>query len=69
LAELDRTEPGPGYTCFGGPRIPRADLLGLGGWSPGAPPTQMPEGVGMLVPAGATVVMQVHYHNCCTGRD
>lgn len=62
-AELNRAEPGPGYTCFGGPKIPRRDLLGLGGWAPGAPPVQMPEGVGMLVPAGATVVMQVHYHN------
>lgn len=62
-AELDRQEPGPGYTCFGGPGIPHSDLLGLGGWAPGAPPTQMPDGVAMLLPAGATVVMQVHYHN------
>ncbi|MFL6653960.1 MAG: ascorbate-dependent monooxygenase [Sulfurifustis sp.] len=62
-AELDRAEPGAGYTCFGGPGIPRRDLLSLGGWAPGAPPMQMPDGVGMLVPAGATVVVQVHYHN------
>lgn len=68
-AELDRKEPGAGYTCFGGPGIPRYNLLGLGGWAPGAPPMRMPDRVGMLVPAGATVVMQVHYHNCCTGRD
>ena len=67
--ERDRAEPGPGYTCFGGPGIPYFDLLSLGGWAPGAPPMQMPAGVGMLVPAGATIVMQVHYHNCCTGRD
>jgi len=67
--EHDRAQPGPGYTCFGGPEIPYYDLLGLGGWAPGAPPTSLPEGVGMLLPAGATIVLQVHYHNCCTGRD
>ncbi len=58
---LDRAEPGAGYTCFGGPGfIPRG---GLGGWAPGSPPTVMRDGVGMLLPAGARVVMQVHYHN------
>jgi len=58
---LDRAEPGPGYTCFGGPGFVARG--GLGGWAPGAPPTAMPDGVGMLLPAGATVVVQVHYHN------
>ncbi len=58
---LDRAEPGPGYTCFGGPGF-RAHGS-LGGWAPGAPPTAMPDGVGMLLPAGASVVVQVHYHN------
>lgn len=60
-AALDRAEPGPGYTCFGGPGFsPRG---GLGGWAPGARPTVMPEGQGMLLPAGTAVVVQVHYHN------
>jgi mono/diheme cytochrome c family protein len=60
-AALDDAEPGPGYTCFGGPGfVPRG---GLGGWAPGAGPHVMPEGVGMLVPAGARVVVQVHYHH------
>jgi mono/diheme cytochrome c family protein len=58
---LDRAEPGPGYTCFGGPGFVARG--GLGGWAPGAPPTAMPDGVGMLLPAGARLVMQVHYHN------
>jgi mono/diheme cytochrome c family protein len=58
---LDDAEPGPGYTCFGGPGFgPRG---GLGGWAPGARPTAMPDGVGMLLPAGARLVIQVHYHN------
>jgi mono/diheme cytochrome c family protein len=58
---LDRAEPGPGYTCFGGPGFVARG--GLGGWAPGAPPTAMPDGVGMLLPAGARLVLQVHYHN------
>jgi mono/diheme cytochrome c family protein len=60
-AALARAEPGPGYTCFGGPGfLPRG---GLSGWAPGARPATMPEGVGMLLPARAAVVLQVHYHN------
>lgn len=58
---LDRADPGPGYTCFGGAGF--APAGGIGGWAPGAPPTDTPPGVGMLLPAGARVVMQVHYHN------
>lgn len=60
-AALDEAEPGPGYTCFGGPGFVAAG--GLGGWAPGAPPVAMPDGVGMLLPRGARVVLQVHYHN------
>lgn len=59
--KLDRAEPGLGYTCFGGPGfVPQG---GLGGWAPGAPPAVMPARVGMLLPAGARAVIQVHYHN------
>jgi mono/diheme cytochrome c family protein len=58
--DLDRAEPGLGYTCFGGPGF--ASSGGLGGWAPGARPIVMPEGVGIRLPAGARVVVQVHYH-------
>jgi mono/diheme cytochrome c family protein len=60
-AALDDAEPGPGYTCFGGPGF--LPTGGLGGWAPGAGPHVMPQGVGMLLPAGARVVVQVHYHH------
>ena len=58
---LDEQEPGPGYTCFGGPRI---DLVSgtLGGWAPGSRPLEMPQDVAFEVPANARIVMQVHYH-------
>ena len=58
---LDRSDPGPGYSCFGGPGF--APAGGLGGWAPGIHPRVMPDGVGWLLPAGARVVLQMHYHN------
>jgi mono/diheme cytochrome c family protein len=58
---LDQADPGLGYTCFGGPGF--AATGGIGGWAPGSPPQANPDGVGVLLPAGARVVMQVHYHN------
>jgi hypothetical protein len=73
---LDDAEDGPGYVCFGGPGLPgfgefdedEIDLSGgvaglvLGGWAPGNRPHLLPEGHGVRIPDGATVVMQVHYH-------
>lgn len=35
----------------------------LGGWTPGSRPWVMPEGVGIRLPPGARVVVQMHYHN------
>jgi hypothetical protein len=58
---LDRGDPGPGYGCFGGPGFPPAG--GLSGWAPGSPPRVTADGVGMLLPKGATVVLQMHYNN------
>jgi mono/diheme cytochrome c family protein len=59
--ELDQAEPGPGYTCFGGPRFDSSS--GLGGWAPGYAPIEIPPGVAWGIPPGAKLVMQVHYHN------
>jgi hypothetical protein len=57
---LDEKEPGPGYTCFGGPGF---DLPGtLGGWAPGQRPLELPEGTAFELPPGARIVLQVHYH-------
>src|SRR5713101_101351 len=51
----------PGYPCFGGPGFRIHGYLG--GWAPGARPWILPEGVAMLLPKGARVVFQLHYHN------
>ena len=58
---LDRADPGPGYTCFGGPGFTPAG--GLAGWAPGIQPRVMADGVGLLLPKGANVVLQMHYNN------
>ncbi|MCX4240894.1 hypothetical protein [Paraliomyxa miuraensis] len=54
----DLAGPDGSFECDGG------DLQGqlIGAWAPGALPARPPEGSGMLVPAGARLVMNVHYH-------
>ena len=56
----DLADPGPGYTCFGGPGDPIHG--GLGGWAPGNQPTFLPDGIGRSLPKGSDVIVQVHYH-------
>lgn len=58
--KLDADDPKPGYKVFGGFSIVPSG--GLGGWAPGKRPQRMPEGVGRYLPAGADVLLQVHYH-------
>jgi hypothetical protein len=58
--ERDLAEPGPGYSCFGGPGEPiNGDL---GGWAPGNRPSQLPEGIGRFLPKNGDIIIQVHYH-------
>lgn len=58
--KLDEADPGPGYTCFGGPGVTISGTLG--GWAPGARPLQMPKDVAFELPANSRIVVQVHYH-------
>jgi uncharacterized protein (TIGR03437 family) len=70
---LDERDPGPGYSCFGGPgfsiSLSTSEILAgkaimLGGWAPGSRGYFAPEGVGIKMAGAATdrVVLQVHYH-------
>ena len=59
---LDDAEPGPGYTCFGGPGPTNGTARWVGGWVPGQVPFHAPSGVGQQLDPGTTLVMQVHYH-------
>ena len=70
--KLDDADPGPGYSCFGGPGFSvNAVAPSLGGWAPGNQPRFLPDGLGMSLPKGAAVVMQVHYsaHNGIGASD
>jgi copper type II ascorbate-dependent monooxygenase-like protein len=58
-AQLDAADPGIGYTCFGGPG---GGSTNVGGWVPGSVPQRTPAGSALIVPAGARIVMQVHYN-------
>ena len=58
--ELDAKDPGPGYTSFGGPGFTPNGALG--GWAPGNEAYPTAPGVGWLLPKGASIILQVHYH-------
>lgn len=57
---LDEADPGPGYKVFGGFGLVPSG--GLSGWAPGKRPQTLPDGIGRYLPAGADVLLQVHYH-------
>jgi hypothetical protein len=59
--ELDDGEPGPGYTCFGGPGTGGAFGV-LAAWAPGTSVTRYPEGTGIRVRARSKAVLQIHYN-------
>ena len=57
--QLDSSSPGPGYPEFGGDGSNSAQILGI--WTPGSSPYFTPSGMGILVPAGSRIILQVHY--------
>jgi hypothetical protein len=57
---LDDQDPGPGYTCFGGPGFQTTGTLG--GWAPGVRAAFLNDGIAWALPKDARVVAQVHYH-------
>jgi hypothetical protein len=72
---LDRQERGPGWSCFGGTGISLGgggarvleDAPWIAAWAPGFGGDRVPSGVGIPLPAGSRIVMQVHY-NLLNGR-
>jgi Copper type II ascorbate-dependent monooxygenase, C-terminal domain len=72
---LNEASSGKGWTCFGGPGLSEThpsgdsatgDRLGappwIAAWVPGHANNDLPQGTGVLVHAGAAIVMQVHYN-------
>ncbi|MFT6395486.1 MAG: hypothetical protein ACJAYU_000228 [Bradymonadia bacterium] len=64
MESLEAQEEGPGYTCYGGSRVGQDQMIAA--WVPGANPEQFPDGMAMRIPAGARLVMQVHYNTSQT---
>ncbi len=60
--ELDAKDPGPGYTSIGGfgDGVPLKGFLPI--WTPGSRARYTPEGSGYVLPAGADLLIQIHYH-------
>lgn len=67
-AQLEAADPSPqpGYTSFGGTGSNDSKLIG--GWVPGQGHKVYPNGMGVRLPAGASVVMQVHYPATSNGQ-
>jgi hypothetical protein len=62
---MDRASGGKGWTCFGGPGVGDDDNdhgRWLGVWVPGKTNDAFPTGTGMSFPAGAAIVVQIHYN-------
>lgn len=63
--EKNQATKAKGWTCFGGPEVGDSRAMGgswLGAWVPGAGDGRLPEGLGVELPKGSLVVMQVHYN-------
>jgi len=58
--KLDGKDGKPGYASFGGAGVPVTGILGV--WAPGLQPISAPQGTGIMLPKGADIILQVHYH-------
>jgi len=55
----DSADPGPGFTNFGGTGSYSSKLIGA--WVPGAGADSLPPDMGIELPQGARIIIQVHY--------
>lgn len=61
----DAKTPEPGYQTFGSVGVPVTGVVGV--WAPGMTPRFFPENIGMPLPKGADLLLQLHYHP--SGRE
>ena len=57
---LKAEDSGPGYSCFGGPRVSSPEMLA--GWVPGDRPQPYEPGHGVRLSEDSLVVVQMHYN-------
>lgn len=68
IRRLDAADPGPGYSCFGGPGLARSPWIATK--TPGQAPMANPAGTAIRLPAGSVMVLQNHYNTLYgSGRD
>ncbi|MFZ4738042.1 MAG: hypothetical protein ACOYM9_18955 [Bradymonadia bacterium] len=60
LEALEAEDEGPGYSCYGGPGV--GGLGPMAAWVPGMQPQRSEPGTAQVIPAGARLVMQLHYN-------
>lgn len=69
--QRDAEAEGQGWTCFGGPDLPAVGGDGvrsldsapwLAAWAPGGREARYPEGTGVFLEKGSSVILQVHYN-------
>jgi len=66
--ELDKKDPEPGFSVFNQDGLmQQTGVFAFGGWTPGTDPYVMGDNIGMKIPAGAVVVLEIHYH--LTGKE
>ena len=67
----DEEDPGQGWSCFGGPDLPAVggdavrsldSAPWLAAWAPGGRESRYPEGTGVFLEKGSSVILQVHYN-------
>ena len=58
----DKKDPESGFSLFGNRNFMNTGAYPLVGWSPGRKPFKLQDGLGMWVPRGGDVVIEVHYH-------
>lgn len=61
----DNADPGMGWTNFGGTGV--ATSKSIYTWIPGNDPLTFPSGMGVLLPADAWIIIQIHYPQGTTG--
>jgi hypothetical protein len=66
-ATLEREDAELGYACYGSSRIPGARLLTSWTWNSSV--AELPPGVGVRLPGGHKLVVQIHYTVIATGLD
>lgn len=64
-ASAGRADASGSYECFGGPGF--SDTQVLLAWAPGAGMSDLPSHLAYRLPAGAKLVLQVHYHPLASG--